>query len=104
MLKVTPAAAEQIFKAAESGGMQGMGLRVAAKKKPDGSIEYGMGFDQPAEEDIRIQSGKVEILIAEVHQDLLENATMDFVELEPGQFSFIFLNPKDDHYVPPREE
>jgi iron-sulfur cluster assembly protein len=28
---------------------------------------------------------------------------MDYVEIEPGQFRFIFLNPKDPHYTPPTE-
>jgi iron-sulfur cluster assembly protein len=26
---------------------------------------------------------------------------MDYVEMEPGQFHFIFLNPKDPNYQPP---
>jgi iron-sulfur cluster assembly protein len=28
---------------------------------------------------------------------------MDFVEIESGQFNFIFLNPKDANYSPPQE-
>ena len=27
--------------------------------------------------------------------DLLEDATLDFVELHPGEFQFIFINPRD---------
>jgi len=34
---------------------------------------------------------------------LLDQATMDYVEIEPGQFHFIFLNPKDPNYRPPCE-
>jgi iron-sulfur cluster assembly protein len=32
---------------------------------------------------------------------LLDQATLDYVELESGQFHFIFLNPKDSGYHPP---
>ena len=32
---------------------------------------------------------------------MLRGATLDFVELEPGDFQFIFLNPNDPNYVPP---
>ena len=32
---------------------------------------------------------------------LLDQATMDYIEMEPGQFHFIFLNPKDSGYRPP---
>jgi iron-sulfur cluster assembly protein len=35
--------------------------------------------------------------------ELLKGATLDFVELEPGQFNFIFMNPNDPEYVPPKE-
>ncbi len=34
---------------------------------------------------------------------LLDQATMDYVEIEPGQFHFIFLNPKDPSYQAPTE-
>jgi iron-sulfur cluster assembly protein len=34
---------------------------------------------------------------------LLDQATLDFVEMEPGQFHFIFLNPKDSGYRPPAD-
>jgi iron-sulfur cluster assembly protein len=34
---------------------------------------------------------------------LLDEAIMDYVEIEPGQFHFIFLNPKDANYQPPTE-
>ena len=29
--------------------------------------------------------------------------TVDYVEMEKGQFNFIFLNPKDPNYVEPKE-
>ena len=48
MVMITQRAAEQIKIAAEKSGSQGMTLRIAAQRKPDGSIDYAMGFDDVA--------------------------------------------------------
>jgi len=40
------------------------------------------------------------IFIDPQSHELLEDATLDFVELEPGQFNFIFMNPLDPNYSP----
>ncbi|MCB2263737.1 MAG: iron-sulfur cluster assembly accessory protein [Candidatus Thiosymbion ectosymbiont of Robbea hypermnestra] len=101
MFKITAAAAEQILSAARQGGTEGLSLRLAAHQKPDGSIDYRMGFDDATDEDIRTSSEGVEIVMAPEYVPLLVEATMDFVEIEPGQFHFIFLNPKDANYSPP---
>lgn len=101
MFKLTPAAAEQVLKAAKQGGTEGMSLRLAAGQNPDGSIDYRMGFDDLTDDDIRLNSEGVDIVIAPESVPLLDQATMDYVELEPGQFHFIFLNPKDPTYRPP---
>ena len=102
MFTVTSRAAEQIRKSS-TGQMDGLALRVAAKKMPDGHIEYAIGFDQPHPQDIQVHSEGVHVVIAQPHQALLSGASMDFVELEGGQPSFIFLNPNDPNYVPPSE-
>jgi len=104
MFKVTAAAAEQVNQAAKQGGTEGLALRLAAHRKPDGSIDYRIGFDDANEEDIRMSSEGVDIVIAPEYVPLLDDATMDFVEIEPGQFHFIFLNPKDANYIPPTGE
>lgn len=101
MFRVTEAAAEQILKAARQGGTEGLSLRLAAQQQADGSIDYRMGFDEATEDDIRLTAGTVDIVMAPEHVPLLDDATMDFVEIEPGTFHFIFLNPKDPHYSPP---
>ena len=103
MFSVTKAAAEQIRKSAEQGNMGDLALRIAATKKPDGSLDYAMGFDEPGEEDIELNSEGVKVLIAPQHVPLLNGATLDYVEMEPGTFSFIFLNPNDANYSPPKE-
>jgi iron-sulfur cluster assembly protein len=103
MFKVTPQAAEQVKVAAQQGGTAGMALRLAAQQRPDGSIDYRMGFDEGTEDDIRFNSEGVQIVMAPEYVPLLDSATLDFVELEPGEPQFIFLNPKDPTYLPPSE-
>jgi iron-sulfur cluster assembly protein len=94
MFKMTAKAAEQIRVAAE---MQddSPALRVAAKIDDDGQMSYGMGFDEERENDLVIDCEGVQLLISPRSQELLDDATLDFVELRPGEFQFIFINPKD---------
>ncbi len=103
MFKLTTAAAQQVLEAAKQGGTEGMSLRLAAAQNPDGSIEYRMGFDDLTEDDIRMQCEGVDVVMTPEQVPLLDQATMDYVEIEPGQFHFIFLNPKDPSYQPPTE-
>jgi iron-sulfur cluster assembly protein len=98
MFKITAAAAEQIRSAAE-GQPDNPALRVAAKVDDDGQISYGMGFDEEREKDLVLDCEGVQLLISQRSQELLEDATLDFVELRPGEFQFIFINPKDDACV-----
>jgi iron-sulfur cluster assembly protein len=102
MFKVTAAAAEQIGKAARQGGTEGLSLRLAAHQAADGAISYRMGFDEATEDDIRQRCEGVDVVMAPEYVPLLDQATLDFVELEAGQLNFIFLNPKDPSYVPPQ--
>ena len=101
MFKLTTAAAEQVLKAAKQGGTEGMSLRLAASQGADGSIDYRMGFDAPTEDDIRFRSEGVDLVMTPEDVPLLDEAVMDFVELEPGKPHFIFLNPKDPTYQAP---
>ena len=103
MFKVTEAAADQIRVAATQGGTEGLALRLAAMTKDDGSFDYRMGFDDVSEDDISFKSEGVEIVMAPEFVPLLDETTLDFVEIEEGEHQFIFLNPKDPTYVPPRD-
>jgi iron-sulfur cluster assembly protein len=97
MFTLTPTAAEQILRAAAAqhdAPDAPSSLRVAAKIE-DGEIVYGMGFDEERENDTVIEVGGVTILIAPRSQELLMDTTLDFVELKPGEFQFIFLNPNE---------
>jgi iron-sulfur cluster assembly protein len=91
MFTLTSAAAQQIARAAQDSGAQDAVLRVAARREADGSIGYGMGFDDVGDGDMRLQIQDVHIVIAPQHVNLLEDTTLDFVELEPGQYNFIFV-------------
>jgi iron-sulfur cluster assembly protein len=97
MFTLTPTAAEQILRAAAAqhdGPADLPSLRVAAKIE-DGEIIYGMGFDEERENDTVIEASGVTLLIAPRSQELLMDTTLDFVELKPGEFQFIFLNPNE---------
>lgn len=91
MFTLTATAAEHIRKAARESDAEQLALRVAARREPDGSIGYGMGFDEVADNDARLVLEDVPVVIAAAHADLLEDTVLDFVELEPGQFNFIFV-------------
>ena len=90
MLSLTTAAASQIRRAAAEAGSADWALRVAAKRERDGSISFGMGFDEPREGDMPLQVQGVNVVIALPSQPMLDGIVLDFVELEPGQFNFIF--------------
>ncbi|MBK6862770.1 MAG: iron-sulfur cluster assembly accessory protein [Ideonella sp.] len=91
MFTLTPAAAAQIRQAASRSAAEDLALRIAARQAADGGIEYGMGFDEAQEADMRLLIEGVAIVIAGAHQPLLENTQLDYVELEPDAFSFIFV-------------
>ena len=94
---VTAAAAEQILRAAEEQreNTHLPKLRVAAKLDEegngvDGSMLYGMGFDEERDNDLVHDCAGVTVLLAPPSQELLDGATLDFVELKAGEFQFIF--------------
>jgi iron-sulfur cluster assembly protein len=102
MITLTPAAIAQIRVSAEQGDMQGLAMRIAAKRNPDGSIHYAMGFDDNLiEGDAHIDAEGIEVVISETSQELVSGMTVDYVEIEPDIFQFIFLNPNDANYSPP---
>ena len=104
MITVTPAAAEQIRTSAKQGRMEGMPLRIAALRQADGSFHYAMGFDDAQREgDARFTSHGIELVIAPTSAPLLQGTVVDYVELEPDKFDFIFMNPNDPDYQAPAD-
>jgi iron-sulfur cluster assembly protein len=103
MFKITPRAAQQIQQAAKMGGTEGMALRFAAQKKEDGSFDYLMGFDDAKDDDIQFDSEGISVIMEPEYYSLLDETVMDFTELDDGESQFIFINPKDSNYTPPKE-
>lgn len=102
MITITPQAAAQIRRSAEQTRAQGLALRLAARRLDDGTIDYGMGFDdQRRDDDTRITADGIDVVISSASRDLLAGATLDYVELNPGEFRFIFINPNDPQHKPP---
>ena len=90
MLSLTASAASQILSAASQAGDAQWALRVAARREGDGTVTYGMGFDEPREGDMPLQIQGVDLVIAPPSQPMLQGIVLDFVEIEPGTFNFIF--------------
>ena len=103
MITITPAAIAQIKLSAEQGKTDGLSLRIAASRNDDNSIHYGMGFDTNKEDDVTVPADDIEIIVSASSARLLRDSTIDFVELKPDKFQFIFLNPNDPNYKAPSE-
>ncbi len=101
MIIITPRAAEQILESARQSGVADICLRLAARLGDKGAIEYGMGFDAKADGDAEVASGDVKVLVAPGSVELLTGATLDYVEINPGELRFIFINPNDPSHKPP---
>ena len=93
MITLTSQAAQQVLKAAGQTGAQGSPLRIAARVDADGSVQYGMGFDEQREHDMLIHCEGVAVLVSPGSTALLKGVTLDFVEFNPGEFQFIFIPP-----------
>ena len=102
MITVTPQAVEQIAKSAQQAGAGGVCLRLAARLDDKGVLEYGMGFDDKADGDTQVAASGVTLLISPGSVELLTGATLDYVEINPGEWRFIFINPNDPSHKPPK--
>lgn len=102
MITISPRAAEQIRFSAKQSNAEDMPLRIAAKVAVDESIEYGLGFDEEKEDDLKFNIEGINIVVAPASAEFLHGAHLDFVELEPGHSNFIFQNPNDPNYKPPK--
>jgi iron-sulfur cluster assembly protein len=95
MFTITSAAATEILAAAVRSDAAGMALRVAARRAADGSIEYGMGFDEQRDDDEPRSFDGLTVLVGSPSQPLLADTVLDYVELEPGQHGFVFIPPPE---------
>ena len=95
MLIITPEAAKQIQLSADTTNSQDMYLRIAAHREPDGTYVYAMGFDEMGEHDSLVAATGMNVLITNALKDFFLGATIDFVEINPAEHQFIFINPND---------
>lgn len=101
MIKLTQTAADQIKESAKTSEIDTPRLRLAATRKDDGSIEYGMGFDDnTTESDKEYQINGITFVMSQNSAALLAGTEIDYVEISPGQFNFIFVNPNDPAHKP----
>jgi iron-sulfur cluster assembly protein len=85
--------------------MEGMPIRIAAKRNPDGTLHYGMGFDDTGrDDDTSFQTAGIDVVISPMSLDLLSDTVLDYVQLDDGKYEFIYLNPNDPNYKPPDEQ
>ena len=104
MIHLSSSALEQMKRSAEDGGMTNLPLRIAVKTEDDGSFHYAMGFDeQRLPGDHFFNFDGIDLVVSTASKDLADGMTIDYVELEPGAWQFIFLNPNDPSYVPPKD-
>ncbi len=102
MIVITAQAAEQIRQSAQQAQIKEVCLRIAAKLDGKGGIEYGMGFDDKAEGDMQVVASDIKVLVSPGSVELLTGATLDYVEINPGEQRFIFINPNDPSHKSPK--
>ncbi|HEY5719175.1 MAG TPA: iron-sulfur cluster biosynthesis family protein [Gammaproteobacteria bacterium] len=104
MITLTPSAIAQVKQAAAAAAIEeGMGLRLAAKPDGKGGIDYAMGFDKANPEDFRVDCDGVQVLVSPLSEEVLEGTVLDYSEVSPGNAHFIFMNPNDPRYEPPKD-
>lgn len=101
MFTLTPIAATRILDSAQQSDAGGMALRVAAKLEEDGQISFGLGFDDEREHDLSYECEGLTVLIAPPSRELLEDMLLDFVEVEEGEWQFVFMQTGASGSCPP---
>jgi len=104
MITITSEAARQILRSARQAEVKELHLRLAARLDAKGTIEYGMGFDDRAPDDLLAVSQGINLLISPGSVELLTGATLDFVEINPDESRFIFINPNDPSHKAPKPD
>lgn len=101
MIEIKPAAAERIRAALRDAG-DGVALRVAARRRPDGETEYGMGLDERREQDEEVVTDAgITLLVSPPSLEAIAGTVIDYVEIEPGDLRFVFYRADE---MPPAQE
>jgi iron-sulfur cluster assembly protein len=91
MFTLSSAAALRIRDSAGQSGATGMAIRVAAKLDERGELQFGLGFDEEREQDQSFEVEGLTVLIGPPSRELLADMVLDFVEVEPGDWQFVFF-------------
>lgn len=91
MFNVTEAAVRELMAAAQRSQAGDLALRVAARRADDGSIEYGMGFDEPRVDDEAFDVSGLRLLVGAPSRALLADTLLDYTEVDAGRFVFAFM-------------
>jgi len=86
-ITITEEAAVQIRRAA-AGEPGEATLRLAARREGE-ALDFGMGFDRERPGDERVPFEGAVVVVAEASRELLEDATVDYREVAPGEFRFL---------------
>ena len=95
MINISERAARQIKESMKHSDSDGMSLRVAARRLADGTLDYAMGFDHSDHNDSHGRSNGIDIVVGPTSTELLRNADLDYVQMDDGEYHFIFRNPND---------
>jgi iron-sulfur cluster assembly protein len=105
MIILTESAQDFIKQSITQNDADSLGLRVAVY--PDNENQcynYGLGFDEARDDDIKIVENGITLLVGSKQRELIEDATIDYVEMEDGNMNLIVMNPNDPSYVPPKKD
>ena len=104
MISISKQAALQIKNSMVQTDVEGMSLRIAVRRLEDGQLDYALGFDQGDHNDSHSTSNGINIVVAPTSTELLMGAELDYVQMDDGEFRFIFINPNDREHVRPNRE
>jgi iron-sulfur cluster assembly protein len=91
MISLTKEAAAQVHASAQESGADNMALRIAARVNQAGMLEFGMGFDDERSNDTLVDSWGVTLLVNAESAPMLDDVTIDFSEVAPGEHRFVFM-------------
>lgn len=95
LITVTPAALAQLRVVIAASDEPDVALRAAARRTDTGEIEFGMGLDEPREQDMQIAlDDLVTVLVSAASRELIAGTWIDYLEVAPGEKRFVFLKPE----------
>jgi Fe-S cluster assembly iron-binding protein IscA len=95
LITVTPAALAQLRVVIAASDEPDVALRAAARRTDTGEIEFGMGLDEPREQDTQIAvDDVVTVLVSAASRELIAGTWIDYVEVGPGDKRFVFFKPQ----------